>query len=41
MNIVGTPYHQRLAVAEARHGVAQRLADGQLQQGHVAGAGGV
>jgi hypothetical protein len=26
-------YHQRLAIAEARHGAAQRLAYGQLQQG--------
>jgi hypothetical protein len=34
-------YHQRLAVTEALHGAAQTLADGQLQQRDVAGAGGV
>ena len=34
-------HHQRLAVAEALDGAAQALTDGQLEQGDVAGSGGV
>ena len=34
-------HHQRLALAEALDGAAQALADGQLQEGSVARAGGV